>query len=502
MRKKELPGDVCQEAFPFDPDFPQLLTASDPGLMLEIFRRHLKPVSGKVCHIQQCVPFRFRCRQSTSRCVLQYTLRIAEPGTGRQWDQWVTGLIYAQPGEAERLCREMQAADPRREVPEAWLTFEPVDFIPELRMLVQIFPYDRKLPNLCLVTGEALHSLERLLLSQLGPGQWQTEQQTIEPTRYRTELGAALRYTLQAREALSARRETRRCYLKVYRDERGLGTLQVLQALSERADAAPQLFSVVRPVAYLSELRTLVLEEAPGTPLQQVLLAGRDPEAAVRIVARAVAAFNNDEPGISSSPRSSLHSSGAERGRASALEDLAGPTRLPKIALRPHSLAEQIDDVKRASTLVQWACPQARAEVKAITAAVVAGLEEVPPAPIHRDIKTDHVFLSGDRVVFIDLDSVALGDPARDPAHLWAHIAGRVGLDALSPEQARMAAAAFVEEYFAHVPTLWRARFPLHCAGAIVEVAGAVFKRQEPCWRQTVPALVEQARLALSGGFS
>ena len=241
-------------------------------------------------------------------------------------------------------------------------------------------------------------------------------------------------------------------------------------------------YSVVMPIAYLSELRTLVLEEAAGTALQHLLLAGRDPKTAMRAIARAVAAFNQDSP---------LPADGRE-GRGEGALGIR----------RRHSLADQFYDVKRASTLVQWACPQARAEVKAITAAVVAGLEEVPPAPIHRDLKTDHVFLSGDRVVFIDLDSVAMGDPARDPAHLWAHIAGRVGLDALSPEQARMAAAAFVEEYFAHVPTLWRARFPLHCAGAIVEVAGAVFKRQEPCWRQTVPALVEQARLALSGGFS
>jgi hypothetical protein len=116
-------------------------------------------------------------------------------------------------------------------------------------------------------------------------------------------------------------------------------------------------------------------------------------------------------------------------------------------------------------------------------------------------LKTDHIFLSGDRVIFIDLDSVALGDPVRDPAHLWAHIAGRVGLDALSPESARVAAEAFVGEYFIHVPKSWRQRFPLHCAGALVEVAGAIFKRQEPLWRQTVPALVEAARYALSGGL-
>src|SRR5213079_948403 len=144
-------------------------------------------------------------------------------------------------------------------------------------------------------------------------------------------------------------------------------------------------------------LRTLALEEARGAALQQILLDGGEDDwsAALRAVARAVAAFNQ--------------------------ADLAPAER--------HSLADQLADVNRAASLVQWACPELRAEVEALAAAVGAGLTDVPPAPIHRDLKTDHIFLSGDRVIFIDLDSVVLGDPVRDPAHLFAHIACQVGLD-------------------------------------------------------------------------
>src|SRR3989442_7221631 len=124
MQKKELPLAVCSEAFPTDPDFPQLKIAADPALMIEVFREHLKAVSRPALDILECIPFRFRCRQSTARCVLQYTLRVAEPGTQRQWDQWVTGLVYAQAGEAERLWQEAQAARPCQDLPENWLTFE------------------------------------------------------------------------------------------------------------------------------------------------------------------------------------------------------------------------------------------------------------------------------------------------------------------------------------------------------------------------------------------
>src|SRR5947207_1748478 len=194
MAKPELPAAVCREGWPNDPDFPQLKIASDPGRMLAVFRQHLKPVAGKAFHIEECIPCRFRCRQSTTRCVLQYILRLIESVTGRELNVWVTGLLYVQPGEAERMYHEMQADQPGRDIPEDWRTLEPLAFIPDLQMLVQVFPYDRKLPNLSLVLGGALGGLEPRLLERLEPGHWLVAERHLEPTRYRTELGAALRY--------------------------------------------------------------------------------------------------------------------------------------------------------------------------------------------------------------------------------------------------------------------------------------------------------------------
>src|SRR5207253_6845881 len=108
---------------------------------------YLKAIPGKDYRIHDCVAFRFRCRQSGSRHVLQYTLRVAEPSTGRRWDQWVTGLLYAD-GEATRRWEEMKAEIPERRIPKSCLTFEPVSFIPSLQMLVEVYPYDRKLRTL------------------------------------------------------------------------------------------------------------------------------------------------------------------------------------------------------------------------------------------------------------------------------------------------------------------------------------------------------------------
>ena len=459
-------GTGGEDGFPADPEFPQLAIATDPARMLEVFRTHLVPAPGRRVEIEACIPFRFRCRQSTPRCVLQYTLRLVEhvDGEERRWEQSVTGVVYAGDGEAERQWRESLAAAPRREIPAQWLAFEPVGFIPELAMLVEVFPYDRKVRHLRLVMGGDGGSLAAAVEPHVFADGWEVERRLIEPLRYRTELGAALRYTIEARQRATGRRETRCCYLKVYRDDRGRATWELLQRLSRPDGRRP--YEVVAPLGYIEGLRTLAIAQAPGTPLLHLLLAGNDPATTVRPVARAVAAFNQQDPGL---------------------------------VRRAHTRGDQLADVQHAARLVSWACPELRPVVAAVTAAVERGLPDVAAAPMHGDLKAEHVFLErdGERVIFIDLDSVALGDPVRDPAHLWAYLMGRVGLDALPPADVRAAAAAFVEEYFAHVPAGWRARFALHCAGTLVEVASGIFRRQEPAWRDKVIAAVELARRAL-----
>src|SRR5207248_10740428 len=78
--------------------------------MLEVFRAHLKPARGVGADdiaIEAVMPFRFRCRQRKSRCVLEYTLSLADRRPGRRWQQTVTGVLYATAGEAERVWREL-----------------------------------------------------------------------------------------------------------------------------------------------------------------------------------------------------------------------------------------------------------------------------------------------------------------------------------------------------------------------------------------------------------
>jgi predicted transcriptional regulator len=454
-----------REEYPMDPDFPQLRIASDPRRMLEILCAHLRPLPGRNTRILECRPFRFRCRQSTARCVLQYTLRLFEPGTGREWDQWATGLIFAGEGGAQRAWINLRAVPLSAEIPGPWRCFEPVTFVPELDMVVMMFPCDRRLPHLLQVLADGGRMLDAHLFERLGPGKWQATRRTLEPKRYRTELGAVLRYAMEARDPETGRAASVCCYAKIYRNDRGRDAWEFLRRWWDRPRAAGAAYSLVRPIAYLGMLDTLVIEAAPGNSVREMLTAGNEPRAAVRAAARAVAAFNQDDLPLE----------------------------------RYDTVEDQLDQVRRASAMVQWACPALRAEVVAITEAFGARIEEAAPGILHGDLKADHVFIDGAQVTLVDTDNVALGDPVRDAAHFCSYVTAGVGLEAMPRREARAVAAAFAEEYFQHVPTSWRRRFQLHYAGALVEVACGIFRHQQPHWLERAEAAIDEARRVVAG---
>jgi tRNA A-37 threonylcarbamoyl transferase component Bud32 len=454
---------------PVDPNLPQLEVALDPELMRQILQRYLRPLDGGAYQVREC-RISYVHHRVARRCLVHYDLRLWDPDTGRERDQLVTGAIYSG-NKTRRIWKKVRRSDPVREIPGASPDFAPFSYVPDLGMLVQVFPYDHGLPALPILFAGPPAEMEALLLARFGPGDWRVEAWDAEAVRYRAVQRAALRLTARARDATSGRVKQRRFYAKVYLGgARGanLGGEQTYQALEELWDktrAEDTGFTVGRPIAYLSGLRTLLQEEAPGTSLRQILNREEEAIPAVRQVARALAALHLDDVVV------------AQRRR----------------------LADEIRRLTRAGKLLTSACPHLGPEIEEIVDAVVSGLEEVSPSPVHGDLKPAHILLDGDRVAFVDFDKFAMADPMLDVANLSFALGAAPPTHTPHDDRSAVVARAFAEEYFASVPESWHTRLPLHYAMAVVRKASGQLRKQLPGWPDKVEALLEEAKDSLSG---
>jgi hypothetical protein len=452
--------DDSHAVFPIDSTLPELAVAADAAAMKDVFAQ-LFATSAAPLDVEGCRISRIRYREHT-RCLVQYALTLRNPATGAATEQWVSGTMYADPGRAERLWHESAAGVTRRDSRGA---MSPAGYIPELRMAIDLFPHDRKLPHAARLIEDRDAALDGEVLRAFGSGTWTIARWIAEPVRYREHLALVVRYTVDALDAGTGLKARKTFYLKTYPDrDQPRRMYEQLSELARHAAASPIGVRVDAPLACLDHLHALLIERTPGRPLD-TLLRGRDAAAidvAVRDAARALAAFNQSD----------------------------APTR------RAYAVSDHLAAIDRAARVLRCACPELGDALAAVGGAVSAQLRDVAPRPTHRDMKPEHVLLAPSGVAFIDLDSCAAADPVLDPALMMARftaLAGSAG-DSTTLERAR---ATFAREYFARVPADWRLRLRPYYAGALVEVASGIFHRQEPVWRRRVAALVAAAYAAV-----
>jgi len=446
------------------PALPHLKTATDASLMLEIFRRHLRSVPGKAWDIRSCDVSRVRDYPGKRRAVILYILRIADSHNGQEREQWVTGELD-QAAHNELSWAERQSAAWSRNS-KAFDTFDPVSFIDELGMLVQVYPFDRRLPGLADLVAGPPPELEPLLLANLGAGQWKAEW-TVKPVRYHAGHRSTLLYRVHAQETESGRVECKRFYVKVFhRGDKSEDMRRVHEGRSRQTGS----FAIPTLLAYLPDLGALALEEAQGTSLLTLVEQGDHTEAMLSHVGRAMAAFHQG--------------------------DISG--------LPSHGLADEIASLERPKAFLVSTCPHLQARIEVVFEAIESGLQEVPPGPTHLALRLGPILVDGDRLWLIDLDSLSAADPVIDAAMLLAHLAKLRIRSQLDEETSRRLACSFADAYFAHVPGAWRVRLPLHYAGALLKAARNVHRHKNvrpdsQWWLETITAMLKEAEDALAG---
>ncbi len=453
------------------PTFPHLDTLRDPDQMRGVFQHHLLPAANPAYVIESCaVDF---VRQAANRCLLQYTLQLRESGTGRLHSQVVTGVTY-DADRGLRILQRVRQFGPRATIPAAGPVLPAVAYVPELQMLVQVFPYDHRLPALARIVTVPPPELASALLAELGPGDWRIEAWEAKTVRYRVDMRAMVRLDVQAREAASERTAQRRVYTKIYREaEEGERAHAMQRVLWERTSADDVGFVVARPGAYLNGLRTLLLDEVTGTRLLDILRHEDDVLPVVRRVARAVAALHQ-LPGD---------------------EVFAARARPPR---------DELARLEVLSGKLRAAVPDLEQTIAEVVGVIAASFADVPSAPTHFDLKPGHIVLDGDRVGLLDFDKLVAADPMVDVTALMTHLRKERSHSQRRHGGTDAIARAFAEEYFAHVPAAWGERFPASRAMALLLEAtasgGALRGRAEKPGRPgRIAVLVQEAHDAAVG---
>lgn len=428
-------------------------TALDPATMAAVFGRHLPRAAGQIV---ACAVTRYRHRPG-ERCLVQYALTVRD-AAGVETSVRVTGQWHAEHGRAAHLSRTLARA--ARVGAAAWTApLAPVFYDDGTGMLGTTFPWDRRLQALPEVASGRSPRLVAPMLAWLGVHPRALLATRVETVRYREQLNAVCRYTLEIRAAPAAR-----FYVKAYADDGG-ATAAALLACLAHATAGAGMARVQRAVAYDHDRRALVLADTPGAPLDQVML-GPEPAtgAALTRVAVALARF--------------------------------GAATAPLVRVRgPAARLEAAD--RSAAALVEALAPDAAAAVHAARRTARTLLRPGPARLTHGDLKLEHIFVADRDVFLIDVDSCHLGDPLWDLALLEARWLAARDTAPGGWRRGRQECRHLSDTYLSHAgPTDLTALGALR-ALALLDVAAGLVKRREPDWQRRAGRLVADADRAL-----
>jgi tRNA A-37 threonylcarbamoyl transferase component Bud32 len=446
-----------------EPSSPSIPAAHDPEMMRALLQRTLAGPDGRSYRVQECRIANTRHRDG-SRGTILYELRLEDPDTGHVWDEVVTGITFGG-NRTRRVWESIRQAAVSGASQGSLPAVKPFAYVPDLDLLLQVFPHDFRLPGLALLMAGPPPELLPSLLGEFGPGDWRVQRWDATTVQYRADMRAILRLTVAAIDRPTARACERQFFAKVYRDaDQARRAYRAQSDLHHRVSAIDTHLVIAKPIVYVDTLRTLVTEAVPGMSLSKIISRGNGSNAAVRSAARAVADFHH--------------------------LDVAAPLR---------SVAEEITRLQEAQAVLASARPHLVEEVSAMVETVIAGLESAPSSLIHGDLKPDHMLLDGDRVALIDFDLIGRADPVMDVAHLLGFLGKPQVRSRARGEGSQDVAQMFVDEYFTHAPATWRGRLPLHHAITSIHKAVGLCRRRGGDYQHRVEDVLREGQAFLEG---
>ncbi len=409
--------------------------------MREVLQRRLSLSGDAALRVRNCHIANTR-RRDGSRGTVEYELRLEDASSGRVWNQRVTGITFGG-DRTRRVWESLHQSEASGAASGRSGSLAAFEYVPELDLLLQVFPHDYRLPALAKLMAGPPPELIPVLLAEFGGETQRLVGWNAEPVQYRVDMRAILRISVQTQnhDAIPAERQF---YAKIYRDAADCRrAFETQRAVSTRAAETSETLIAAPAVAHLDEMHTMVTAALSGISLSRIVRRGDDFIPAVRAAARATAEFHN----------------------------LAVPAP-------PRPVAEDASRLKEAEAFLVSERPDLADAVSTMVQTVIDGLDGAPAALIHGDLKPDHFLVDGDRVALLDFDLVATADPVADVAHLLAFLGKPQDRARARREHEVDAADMFAEEYFEHAPPSWRERLPFYHAMTSIHKAVGLCRRR------------------------
>jgi hypothetical protein len=285
---------------------------------------------------------------------------------------------------------------------KAWKNFkrnEGAGYATRSRLLLEKFPHDSKLPGVArallgdraeiLAALRQLHGKSARILS-------------LKPVRYRPHIACVVQLVAGG-TGISGER----CYyLKFYADESGAGVAQSLPGAHGAARC-----DILRPSLSIPMLNAVLWPEAPGTAVSHSIQQG-DGAAAVAAAAASVRAFHETQLNL----------------------PVAAAT---DVVLR---------DIEKHVGFIHHFLPDERRNLATLSETIPGRFDNSVRMPIHHDMKPEHVLVHGQDCTLIDVEGLALGDPALDIGNMAARMQAMSWLNGIDTATCQSFASQFVTQ--------------------------------------------------------
>ncbi len=377
------------------------IKALDPMTVTEVIRKYLPASLAENVRILER-DIKLIRSQGATLC-FRYHLHREAPSNAVRLPHYLYGKIFRKGSNNQLDARPLVSLCA---VPPA--ESDRPAYLPELDMLIWIFPSDPALSQLAhLCDANRVPGLipDQAIGQDVG-GERCASRITFDPISYHPENRCTIRYTVRR-----DRQSDRIIYGKTFSDDRGRDVYGLLKTLWRWSQEAPEAFLIPYPYAYDETVKTIWQQGLTGKPLLAIINPDNYQDY-VRNAAKSLAHLHRSSLPLPPSPELNLR---LDRLKEQALRIAH---TLPTVKEALISLTEDLDPPP-------------------------VGLAQSPRTPVHGSFRLDEILSCDDRLGLSDFDNCCIGDPFEDCAYFLTDL----HFCSLDPVLLKQVAATFYHTY-------------------------------------------------------